>query len=63
VSVKRAVGQAGIGHQRGNAGAVDAIALEPSTSRLDDAPTSGFPVLGAVARHAFSTCWTGPLAL
>jgi hypothetical protein len=53
VGVEGAVGEPGVGHQSCDAGPVDAVALEPATSRLDDAPTRGFLVLDAVTRHAF----------
>jgi hypothetical protein len=36
VGVEGAVGQPGVGHERGDPGAVDAVALEPAAGRLDD---------------------------
>src|SRR5829696_8475286 len=51
VLVERAVGQPCVRHERGDAGAVDAVPLEPATGRLDDPPPRRLLVLAAVPRH------------
>ena len=52
VGVERAVGQPCVRHERGDAGAVDAVALEPPTGRLDDPPPGRFLVFLAVPGHS-----------
>ena len=51
MGVEGAVGQTGVGHERGDAGAVDAVALEPPTGGLDDPPPGRFLVFLAVPGH------------
>ena len=51
VSVEGAVGKAGVGHQRGDARAVDPVLLEPTAGGLDDPPPGRVLVLLAVPRH------------
>ena len=51
VGVEGAVGQPRVGHEGGDPGAVDAVALEPAASRLDDPPPGCLLVLFAVPHH------------
>ena len=51
VGVEGAVGQPRVGHERGDPGAVDAVALEPAAGRLDDPPPCRLLVLLAVPHH------------
>jgi hypothetical protein len=51
VGVEGAVGQPRIGHEGGDPGAVDAVALEPAASRLDNPPPRRLLVLFAVPHH------------
>jgi hypothetical protein len=49
--VEGAVGQPGVGHQRRDARAVDAVALEPTAGRLDDPSSRRFLLFFPVPRH------------
>jgi hypothetical protein len=49
VGVEGAVGQPRVGHERGDPGAVDAVALEPAADRLDDPPPCRLLVLVGAA--------------
>ena len=51
VAVEGAVGQTGVGDQRGDAGTIDAVALEPASGGLDHSAPSRFLVFRAVPRH------------
>ena len=51
MGVEGAVRQPGVGHERGDARAVDAVALEAPTGGLDDAAPGGFLVFLAVPGH------------
>jgi hypothetical protein len=53
VPVEGAVGQTGVGHHGGHAGAIDAVLLEAPSRRFDDAFSRGLLVVLAVA-HAQS---------
>ena len=53
VGVESAVGQPGVGHQRRDSRAVDAVPLEPSAGRLDDPPPRRLLVLVPVPRHIY----------
>jgi hypothetical protein len=63
VGVEGAVGQPGVGHERGDPGAVDAVALEPAASRLDDPLPGRLLVLCPVPRHTLLRPPQGPLAV
>ena len=54
VGVEGAVGQAGVGHHGGHAGAVDAVCFEAPSSRFEDALSGGLLVVFAVAHLATS---------
>ena len=51
VGVEGAVGQAGVGHHGGHAGAVDAVLFEASSGRFEDALSGGLLVVRAVAHE------------
>src|SRR5207244_3114398 len=51
VGVEGAVSQPGVGHERGDPGAVDAVALEPAARRLDDPLPGYLLVFFPVPRH------------
>src|SRR5215204_5441036 len=51
VGVEGAVGQAGVGHHGGDAGAVDAVVFEASSGRLEDALPGGLLVVFGVAHR------------
>ena len=51
VGVEGAVGQPGVRHEHGDAGAVDAITLQTLTGGLDDPPPRRFLVFLSVAGH------------
>ena len=53
VGVEGAVGQAGVGHHGGHAGAVDAVLLEAPSGRFEDALSGG--LLLVLARSASRT--------
>ena len=52
VGVERAVGQAGVRHERGDSGTIDAVSLEPAASPLDDPPPRALLVIFRVPSHA-----------
>ena len=51
VGVEGAVGQAGVGHHGGHAGAVDAVLFEAPSGRFEDALSGGLLVVLAVAHE------------
>jgi hypothetical protein len=63
VGVEGAVGQPGVGHERGDPGAVDAVLLEPAAGRLDDPPPRRLLVLCPVPRHTLLRPPQEPLAV
>ena len=58
MSVERAVGQPRVRHQRGHAGAVDAVGLEPMAGRVEDPLPRRLLVLLAVTRHRDSSIYS-----
>ena len=60
VGVEGAVGQPGVGHERGDPGAVDAVALEPAAGRLDDPLPGRLLVLCPVPHRALLRPPGGP---
>ena len=63
VGVEGAVGQPGVGHERRDPGAIDAVALEPAASRLDDPLPGRLLVFFPVPRHTLLRPPQGPLAV
>jgi hypothetical protein len=51
VGVEGAVGQAGVGHHGGDAGAVDAVLFEAPSGRFED-PLSGGLLVALVVAHS-----------